>query len=70
DLESQINENTTHTNAHKSTATSPDEKEKTNKRKVEGELGSESTNVKKKAFEVKIEKILESIGNCCDSHCQ
>ncbi|GJR91549.1 hypothetical protein Tco_0215560 [Tanacetum coccineum] len=35
---------------------SPDEKEKTNKRKAEGEPGSESTNVKKKALKVKIEK--------------
>ncbi|GKB90417.1 retrotransposon protein, putative, ty1-copia subclass, partial [Tanacetum coccineum] len=37
DLESQTEENTTPTNAHKSTATSPDEKEKTNKCKAEGE---------------------------------
>ncbi|GJT31625.1 replication protein A 70 kDa DNA-binding subunit B [Tanacetum coccineum] len=55
DLESQTDENTTPTNAHKSTATSPDEKEKTNKRKAEGGPGSESTNVKK-AVEIKIEK--------------
>ncbi|GKD19023.1 hypothetical protein Tco_1208181 [Tanacetum coccineum] len=56
DLESQTEENTTPTNAHKSTATSPDEKEKTNKCKAEGEPMSESTNIKKKAVEAKIEK--------------
>ncbi|GKC24429.1 replication protein A 70 kDa DNA-binding subunit B [Tanacetum coccineum] len=55
-LESWTDENTTPTNAHKSMATSPDEKEKTNKRKAEGEPGSESKNGKKKVVEVKIEK--------------
>nr|GEZ50227.1 replication protein A 70 kDa DNA-binding subunit B [Tanacetum cinerariifolium] len=45
DLESQTDENTT-----------PNEKQKTNKRPVEGEPGSESSAGKKKVVEIKVEK--------------
>nr|GEX85199.1 replication protein A 70 kDa DNA-binding subunit B [Tanacetum cinerariifolium] len=45
DLESQTDENTT-----------PNEKQKTNKRPAEGEPGSESSTRKNKAIEIKVEK--------------
>nr|GEX41294.1 zinc finger, CCHC-type [Tanacetum cinerariifolium] len=48
DLESQTDKNTT-----------PNEKQKTNKRPAEGEPGSESSTGKKKSVEIKVEKMLE-----------
>nr|GFA35916.1 hypothetical protein [Tanacetum cinerariifolium] len=45
DLESQTDENTT-----------PNEKQKTNKRPAKGEPGSESSTRKKKVVEIKVEK--------------
>nr|GFA43484.1 hypothetical protein [Tanacetum cinerariifolium] len=41
----------------------PNEKQKTNKRHVEGEPGSESSTGKKNAVEIKVKKMLERTGN-------
>ena len=56
DLDSQTDENTTPTNAMKSTTVSPETKEKTNKKHANNEAGSESSTGKKQLVQVKIEK--------------
>ncbi|GJX81053.1 ATP-dependent DNA helicase PIF1-like protein [Tanacetum coccineum] len=56
DLESQKDENTTPINAAKTIATTCADKDPTKKRVAEDDIGSESSNAKKKAVAVKIEK--------------
>ncbi|GJX59910.1 hypothetical protein Tco_0291300 [Tanacetum coccineum] len=56
DLESQKDENTTPINAAKTIATTCADKDPTKKRVAEDDIGSESSNAKKKAVALKIEK--------------
>ncbi|GJY84422.1 hypothetical protein Tco_0497798 [Tanacetum coccineum] len=56
DLESQKDENTTPINAAKTIATTCADKDPTKKRVAEDDIGSESSNAKKKDVALKIEK--------------
>ncbi|GKB69307.1 hypothetical protein Tco_0930719 [Tanacetum coccineum] len=56
DLESQTDENTTPINAAKTIATTCADTDATKKRVAEDDIGSESSNAKKKTVAVKIEK--------------
>ena len=56
DLESQTDDNTTPISLIKTTSITPNTQENSNKRGAEDEPGSESSNGKKQALAVKVEK--------------
>ncbi|GJU60904.1 hypothetical protein Tco_1238670, partial [Tanacetum coccineum] len=56
DLESQTDENTTPTNALKSTATSPPEKPQNHKRKSDEDPSGECSNTKRKLVDIQAEE--------------